>query len=93
MQLLYPKARQPARLRPWRERWRGRGPRHLVVPGPSHPVRGRFSPLQVRLAGDPTASFLDMAYRIGGSVLDAGCGTGENALFFAERGHTATKTP
>ena len=31
-----------------------------------------------------------MADRITGSVLDAGCGTGENALFFAGRGHTVT---
>src|SRR6516225_8449283 len=34
--------------------------------------------------------FLDVADRITGSVLDAGCGTGENALFFAGRGHKVT---
>ncbi len=31
-----------------------------------------------------------MADRIAGSVLDAGCGTGENALYFAGRGCKAT---
>ena len=31
-----------------------------------------------------------MADQITGSVLDAGCGTGENALFFASRGHKVT---
>src|SRR6202007_499654 len=31
-----------------------------------------------------------VADRIAGSVLDAGCGTGENALFFAGRGCTVT---
>ena len=31
-----------------------------------------------------------MANQITGSILDAGCGTGEHALFFAERGHKVT---
>jgi len=31
-----------------------------------------------------------VADRITGSVLDAGCGTGDNALFFASRGHKVT---
>ena len=31
-----------------------------------------------------------MADQITGSILDAGCGTGENALFFASRGHKVT---
>ena len=40
--------------------------------------------------GRPQKAFLDVADRITGSVLDAGCGTGENALFFAGRGRTVT---
>jgi SAM-dependent methyltransferase len=35
----------------------------------------------------PQPAFVEAAGRVGGSVLDAGCGTGENALFFAGRGH------
>jgi cyclopropane fatty-acyl-phospholipid synthase-like methyltransferase len=35
----------------------------------------------------PQPVFVEAAHRIAGSVLDAGCGTGENALFFAGRGH------
>jgi cyclopropane fatty-acyl-phospholipid synthase-like methyltransferase len=31
-----------------------------------------------------------VADQINGSILDAGCGTGENALFFASRGHKVT---
>lgn len=38
----------------------------------------------------PQKAFLDVADRIAGSVLDSGCGTGENALFFASRGHKVT---
>lgn len=34
----------------------------------------------------PQPVFVQAADRIAGSVLDAGCGTGENALFFAEQG-------
>ena len=40
--------------------------------------------------GRPQNAFLDVADRITGSVLDAGCGTGENALFFARRGCKVT---
>lgn len=40
--------------------------------------------------GRPQKAFLDVADRVGGSVLDAGCGTGETALFFASRGHKVT---
>ncbi|SIO00598.1 Methyltransferase domain-containing protein [Singulisphaera sp. GP187] len=40
--------------------------------------------------GKPQKAFLDVADRITGSILDAGCGTGENALFFASRGHKVT---
>jgi SAM-dependent methyltransferase len=40
--------------------------------------------------GRPQKAFLDVADRIIGSVLDSGCGTGENALFFASRGQKVT---
>jgi cyclopropane fatty-acyl-phospholipid synthase-like methyltransferase len=36
--------------------------------------------------GRPQKPFVDHADQIAGSVLDTGCGTGDNALFFAERG-------
>ena len=39
--------------------------------------------------GRPQRAFIDLeaAGRVGTSVLDVGCGTGENALYLAERGH------
>lgn len=40
--------------------------------------------------GRPQKAILDVADRITGSVLDAGCGTGENALCFASRGQKVT---
>jgi cyclopropane fatty-acyl-phospholipid synthase-like methyltransferase len=40
--------------------------------------------------GRPQQAFLDVADRITGSVLDAGCGTGDTALFFASLGHKVT---
>ena len=40
--------------------------------------------------GKPQKVFVEAADRVAGSVLDAGCGTGENALFFAQRGHKVT---
>jgi cyclopropane fatty-acyl-phospholipid synthase-like methyltransferase len=36
--------------------------------------------------GRPRKPFIDHADQITGAVLDTGCGTGDNALFFAERG-------
>jgi cyclopropane fatty-acyl-phospholipid synthase-like methyltransferase len=36
--------------------------------------------------GKPQPAFVDVADKVRGSVLDAGCGTGENALYFARRG-------
>ena len=38
----------------------------------------------------PQKVFVDAADQITGSILDAGCGTGENALYFASRGHKVT---
>jgi cyclopropane fatty-acyl-phospholipid synthase-like methyltransferase len=37
--------------------------------------------------GRPQGIFVAIADRVIGPVLDAGCGTGEHALFFAARGH------
>jgi cyclopropane fatty-acyl-phospholipid synthase-like methyltransferase len=37
--------------------------------------------------GKPQQPFIDSADQIKGSVLDAGCGTGDTALFFASRGN------
>ena len=36
--------------------------------------------------GKPQKPFIDMADQVTGSVLDAGCDTGDTALFFAQRG-------
>jgi SAM-dependent methyltransferase len=38
----------------------------------------------------PQQKLVDVAGRINGTLLDAGCGTGENALFFAAKGCTVT---
>jgi SAM-dependent methyltransferase len=38
----------------------------------------------------PKGAFVAVADRVIGRVLDAGCGTGDNALFFASRGHRVT---
>jgi hypothetical protein len=38
--------------------------------------------------GKPQKAFSNGAEWITGTVLNAGCGTGDNALFFAERGCT-----
>jgi SAM-dependent methyltransferase len=40
--------------------------------------------------GGPQTGIVRAADRIVGSVLDCGCGTGENALFLASRGHKVT---
>lgn len=40
--------------------------------------------------GRPQQAIIDVADQITGSILDAGCGSGENALFFAQRGHKVT---
>jgi SAM-dependent methyltransferase len=40
--------------------------------------------------GKPQPAFVAAADQIVGSVLDAGCGTGENALFLAQRDHKVT---
>lgn len=40
--------------------------------------------------GRPQRAFIDVADQLTGSILDSGCGTGENAFFFASRGHQVT---
>jgi cyclopropane fatty-acyl-phospholipid synthase-like methyltransferase len=40
--------------------------------------------------GRPQKPFIDAAERISGSILDAGCGTGETTLFLAGRGQPVT---
>jgi SAM-dependent methyltransferase len=40
--------------------------------------------------GQPQAPFVAVADRVVSPVLDAGCGTGDTALFFAARGHRVT---
>jgi len=40
--------------------------------------------------GRPQPALVDRADQICGSILDAGCGTGDNALYFALRGHRVT---
>jgi cyclopropane fatty-acyl-phospholipid synthase-like methyltransferase len=40
--------------------------------------------------GKPQGTFVAIVDRVTSPVLDAGCGTGENALFFAARGHRVT---
>src|SRR5262245_37084746 len=37
--------------------------------------------------GKPQGPFVAVADRLIGPILDAGCGTGEHAMFFAARGH------
>ena len=55
------------------------------------PDRATFESLYAGKApwdiGKPQPAFVEVADRVTGAVLDAGCGTGENALFFAGRGH------
>ncbi|HEX4146064.1 MAG TPA: class I SAM-dependent methyltransferase [Pirellulales bacterium] len=40
--------------------------------------------------GRPQPALVERADQIHGSMLDAGCGTGDNALYFASRGHRVT---
>jgi ubiquinone/menaquinone biosynthesis C-methylase UbiE len=40
--------------------------------------------------GKPQKEFMAVADQVSGSVLDAGCGTGDNAIFFAQKGCQVT---
>jgi SAM-dependent methyltransferase len=58
------------------------------------PTRKTFEAAYAGLApwdiGRPQKAFFDVADQIRGAILDAGCGTGDNALFFASRGSKVT---
>ena len=58
------------------------------------PTKATFEALYAGRApwdiGKPQQPFIDHADRIFGSILDAGCGTGDTALFFASRGNRVT---
>jgi SAM-dependent methyltransferase len=58
------------------------------------PDRSTFEALYAGQApwdiGKPQKPFIDVAGRISGAVLDAGCGTGDTALFLAGRGCQVT---
>jgi len=60
----------------------------------SLPEHARFESAYAGIApwdiDGPQKAFVDMAEKITGSILDSGCGTGENALYFASRGHKVT---
>ena len=61
---------------------------------PDVPDKNMFASLYAGQApwdiGRPQKAFIDVADQIKGSVLDVGCGTGDNALFLAGRGHQVT---
>ncbi len=58
------------------------------------PDRARFEDAYAGIApwdtGEPSAPLVAAADQVVGPVIDAGCGTGENALFFAARGLRVT---
>ena len=58
------------------------------------PTRERFVEMYAGQApwdtGKPQPAFTAVADKITGSVLDSGCGPGDNAMFFASRGCTVT---
>lgn len=55
----------------------------------SESFRHHYAQDQIRPweSGSPQPAIVEVAHMARGVVLDAGCGTGEHALFFAERGH------
>src|SRR5262245_19320471 len=61
------------------------------TPNPNVPSQETFETMYAAKApwdiGRAQKEFVNVADRVTGTVLDAGCGTGENALFFAQRGH------
>ena len=57
---------------------------HSVDPATFADIYAGKAPWEI---GRPQGPFAAAADRVSGPVLDAGCGTGEHALFFAARGH------
>ncbi|MCI0685112.1 MAG: class I SAM-dependent methyltransferase [Gemmataceae bacterium] len=66
----------------------------MSAPTKSPPDRTAFAAMYAGKAPwdipGPQQPFVAVADRVVGPVLDAGCGTGENALFFAARGQRVT---
>lgn len=66
----------------------------MPEPGNTSLTRERFETAYAGRApwdiGKPQAVLQAAEDKVAGSILDAGCGTGENALFFASKGYTVT---
>ena len=60
---------------------------HSVAPATFADLYAGKAPWEIGRPQGPIAAAVD---RVSGPVLDAGCGTGEHALFFAARGHRVT---
>lgn len=59
------------------------------VPDKDHFVKAYADKAPWDISG-PQPAFVQIADQITGTILDAGCGTGENSLFFAQRGNSVT---
>jgi len=66
----------------------------MADPGPAVPTREIFVNAYAGKApwdtGEPQHAFVAVTDKIAGSLLDSGCGPGDNALFFAKRGCAVT---
>ena len=66
----------------------------MADPSPAVPTREVFVNAYAGKApwdtGQPQPAFTAVAGKISGSILDSGCGPGDNALFFAARGNGVT---
>src|SRR5262245_16811445 len=66
-----------------------RGPKPMSIPDKStfENLYAGQPPWEI---GRPQKAFVDVADLITGSILDAGCGTGESSLYFASRSQNVT---